>query len=304
MTELLYEILIRPWSSPWYAGNTLDSAVLLSVAALGIVLAFRSGAFNLGGESQIYAGGIAATAILLAPLPLPSPIILFIALLAALASGAVPGAISGILKTQSGADPMISSFLLASIVMPIGDWLISGPMRDSTSDLLASPRLPQGLMLSRLLPPSSLNSGLFIMLIAALCIEIFLKYSVAGLGLRAAGSDKLFARYAGISSDSILPTSLAAGGALHGLAGFLLVAGSAGICHLSFPAGLGWNAIAVALIAGNRPLAVIPAAILFAWLEEGSRAAILASGMSLGTRSFLVALVFLLITAKRRGRVR
>lgn len=302
MRELLEELILRPWSSLWYAGNTLDSAVLLAIAALGIVIAFRAGAFNLGGESQIYAGGVAATAVLLVPSNLPPLLISLLAVLAALGSGAVLGGTAGLLKRRTGSDPMITSFLLAAVTTPFADWLVAGPLRDSSTDLLASSRIPHELLLPRILPPSSLNPGLFLALLLMILAHFFFTWSLKGLALRVARDSTHFARYAGLDDSALLSGSLAIGGALHGLCGYLVVAGTAGICHLGFPAGLGWNAIAVALVAANRPLAIFPAALLFAWLDAGTQAAILSTGMGQNSRSFLVAAVFLFVTMRRRRR--
>jgi simple sugar transport system permease protein len=63
--------------------------------------------------------------------------------------------------------------------------------------------------------------------------------------------------------------------------------------------GIGWNGIAVALIAGNSPLAVIPAALLFAYLDMGGKTALLASGFPVEMSTLMQGIVFILITARR-----
>ena len=50
----------RPFSSAWYFGNMLDMAGLLILAGTGSAIALRAGAFNLGGEAQIYAPALAS----------------------------------------------------------------------------------------------------------------------------------------------------------------------------------------------------------------------------------------------------
>ncbi|MDR1373619.1 MAG: ABC transporter permease, partial [Treponema sp.] len=57
---------VGPWVSSWFLGNTLDSIALLLTASLGALASFRGGTFNLGGEGQIYLGGLAASTVLLA----------------------------------------------------------------------------------------------------------------------------------------------------------------------------------------------------------------------------------------------
>ncbi len=307
MLEFFYEIFLRPWSSLWYIGNTLDRAVLLLLASQGILLSFRAGAFNLGAEAQIYAGGVFSTLILLSPLP--APLIFFLAPLSALFIGALLGTGTAQLKVKSGADPMITSFLISLIITPFLDALIRGPLRDTSKDLIASARIPNKYLLSRLLPPSSLNTGLFIALSLLILLHLFLQRSRVGLALKVMGTEENFARYLGMDSQKHLVPALSIGAAMLSLSGYLFVAGTAGICHLGFPAGLGWNAIAVALIARNKPLALIPAALFFAWMEAGLEAATLSSFLIPGTRGFLVAGVFFFVTIqikkpwRRRKRI-
>jgi simple sugar transport system permease protein len=93
-----------------------------------------------------------------------------------------------------------------------------------------------------------------------------------------------------------IPVMLASG-ALYALAGFFAVAGTYGRCHVGFSGGLGWSAIAVALIARNRPLALLPAALVYGWLKSGSDSALLAAGLNLETSSFIQAAVLLFATA-------
>ncbi|GHU60506.1 hypothetical protein FACS189444_7140 [Spirochaetia bacterium] len=144
-TVTLRAFFIGPWGSPWFLGNTLDSIALLLTASLGAVLAFRGGCFNLGGEGQIYIGGLAASVVLLksyAPSGAqsfagnpPAVLLLCAAALAAILAGGLMGAISGVLKKRLGANELITSFLLSVALTPIADYIITGPLRDHGGNL-------------------------------------------------------------------------------------------------------------------------------------------------------------------------
>jgi simple sugar transport system permease protein len=77
-----------------------------------------------------------------------------------------------------------------------------------------------------------------------------------------------------------------------------------------FSFGMGWNGIAVSLIAKNNPLAIIPAAMFFAWLEAGAKAAMLHSDVTFEIAAIVQSVIFYLVTAQalygalRRRRVR
>jgi len=297
--DALKSFFITPWTSLYFLGNMLDRSGLLIVTGLGIALAFKGGTFNLGGEGQVYAGGLAAVFVLLhAPESLAPAVTILVALAASLAAGGILGAVSGILKSRFGVDELISSFLISSTVAPVADYLISGPLRDPTSNLLATARIPARLLLPRLMEPSSLNVSLLGAVLVALFFAFFMVSTVTGYRIRLAGSNPIFARFAGFSPSSYWMPVMGVSGALHGLAGFFAVAGTYGLCHRGFSGGIGWNGIAVALIARNNPLALIPSAVAFAWLETGASAALLSSGLSIETGTFIQAVVFLLVTAR------
>jgi simple sugar transport system permease protein len=62
--------------------------------------------------------------------------------------------------------------------------------------------------------------------------------------------------------------------------------------------GMGWNGIAVALIAKNNPLGVIPAAFLFAYLDAGAKAAMINSDVTFEIAAIAQSFIFYLITAQ------
>ncbi|MDR0496325.1 MAG: ABC transporter permease [Treponema sp.] len=306
-----FAFFFGPWSSPWFFGNTLDGIALLLTASLGAAIAFRGGTFNLGGEGQIYLGGLTASVVLLTGRGwltwhhwavagndggLPAPILLILAALTAMVTGALLGGFSGLLKKKFGMNELISSFLLSSALIPLADYLVKGPWRDSTGNLLALSAFSDDLMLSRLLPPSNLSTSFIFALLLVFCGHVFINRTSPGYQFRISGAALDFARFGGIDHEKAWIPAMSISGALFALAGFFAVAGTYGRCHAGFPGGLGWSAIAVAFIAGNRPLALLPAALVFGWLKSGSDLALLATGLNLETSSFIQAVVLLFAT--------
>ena len=296
---------LGPWSSPWFFGNTLDGIALLLTAALGAVIAFRGGTFNLGGEGQIYVGGLAASVILLAGRGwrvaesinvLPAWLLLFLAAFTAIVTGILMGGFSGLLKKSVGMNELISSFLLSSALIPIADYFIKGPWRDSGDNLLALPVFQDDLILYRLLPPSNLSTSFIFALIIVFCGHVFINWTFKGYEFRISGAAPDFARFGGMDPEKAWAPAMAVSGALFALTGFFAVAGSYGRCHAGFSGGLGWSAIAVALIARNRPLALLPAALVYGWLKSGSDSALLGTGLSMETSSLIQAAVLLFAT--------
>jgi simple sugar transport system permease protein len=296
--QTLGAFFLGPWSSPWFLGNTLDRITLLITASLGAAVGFRGGTFNLGGEGQIYLGGLAASVVLLrfpSGADLPA---LFAAALAALLTGGAMGAVSGILKRKLGANELITSLLLSMGLSPLADYLIGEPWRDQSGNLLALPAFSRGRTLFHILPPSGLSISFVFALLLVLIFHGYINKSVWGYRFRIGGAAPNFARYGGIDPGRAWIPAMIMAGSLSGLTGFFAVAGTYGRCHLGFPGGLGWNAVAVALIAGNNPPALLPAALVYGWLETGSSSALLGAGLNFETSFFIQALVLFLATIR------
>jgi ABC-type uncharacterized transport system permease subunit len=289
---------VGPFGNAYYLGNMLNSAVPLVFTGLGIAIAFKSSVFNLGGEGQVYAGGLAATAVCLALPQANGALGAAAAAAGGLAVSAVIAGLSGLFRMQWEADEMISSFLLSAAVILVVNWFITGPLDDPANNLLASLPIGPQFVLAKIYPPSKLNISAFFALAAAALVWIFMNRTHAGYEMRLCGLNREFARYGGINVRAYLVAPMVLSGALHGLAGAFSVLGTNGAALKGFSAGMGWNGIAVALIARNNPLGVVPAALLFAWLDAGARAAMLHGDVTYEIAAIAQACIFFLVTAQ------
>ena len=287
-----------PFSNIYNLGNMLDNAGLLIIAGLGMSIAFRAGVFNLGGEGQVYAGAMAAV---LFSLHTNSPLKysgIIAAVSAGILSGALLAGISGYLRSKWNTDELISSFLIAGITIHFMDFLITKPFRDSSSFLSSTAKIPEILFLKQLMGTSHFNISFFIAIAAALVSFIFLFKTTLGYEMRISGLNRSFAQYGGIAVKKhyILPMIIS--GAMYGAAGSFAALGNFHMGIRGFTQGFGWNGIAVALIAGNNPAFVIPGALIFAYLDEGTQLAMIHSDLSFEFSNLIRAVIFFLITAK------
>lgn len=301
---------IGPFSSLYNFGNMLGSSMVLIMAGIASSTALKSGSFNLGGEGQIYAGGLAAalTAIALGP-SFPGGLGIAIGILAAAAASGIIGGISGWCKMKWGTNEMISSFLLSGAVTLVIDYLITGPFMDPQANLLTTSKIPQSMWLSRILKPSSLSSAIIVAIAAAAAVHIWVFETKSGFKLRMMGQSYRFAVYSGFNTKLLTWLPMFISGALHGAGGALAVFGTYHACLKGFHSGMGWNGLAVALLAGYNPLFVIPAAVFYSWIESGARLAMQSSDVSSQIASIIQATLFFFITcrfhtAKAKGALR
>ncbi|TME55305.1 MAG: ABC transporter permease [Chloroflexi bacterium] len=252
--------------------RTLTFLLPLTLVALGWIVAFRSRRINVGFEGQILIGGVAAAwaGIYLAP-HLPFPLQLPVAVLIALVAGGLYATIAALLWAWRGVNEIISTLMLNFIATGIVTWLVAGPMQEPTHQFPNSPPVAPRALWPHLLPNSTLTWDVLLAPILVGVVWFVMTRTAAGFLLRLTGSNERAARFAGVSTRLVTVLSLAASGALAGLAGSSLILGAGtGKLAAQFSAGFGFDGIVVALVARNNPLAVLPAAVLFAALRSGS----------------------------------
>jgi len=299
--KTLYFFFTGPFKNVYSFGNMLNAATPLIFGALGITVAMKTGSFNLGGEGQIYLGAFVSAAVALAMLNyqiFQLGVITGITAVSAgvFASGAL-AAISGFCKARWNTNELITSFLMSSAVIPVVNYFVTGPFLDPQTSLLSTKKIPVNLRLPLVLKPSNLNVSIFIAIIAVLLVSVFLVKTKTGYEFRMAGKNEIFARYGGINTKLNTVLAMAVSGGFHGLAGAMLVFGTYHAVIKEFSAGLGWNSLAVALIAGFSPSIIILASIFFAWIGAGARIAMQNTGLTFETSFIVQSVIFLLSTS-------
>ncbi len=271
-----FSALIRgSFGSMNYIGETFLSAVPLMFTGLAVAYGFRSGLFNIGAEGQLFMGGLAGAylGVVLGGMSV------FIALPAIIIAGALAGAawafIPAVLKARVGAHEVITTMMFGYIARYIVSWLVTGPLKAPgpipQTDLIgAGAVLPRIVQVFPALQLGRAHMGLLIAVGCAALMWFILKYTTTGYESRAVGFNPLAAENGGISIASTTVKALCISGALAGLAGVVEVLGVQGRIFDTFSSGFGFTGIAVALLAKNNPIAVIPAAILFGALSAGS----------------------------------
>lgn len=282
-------IFLGAFGKPKYISWTIVKAVPLILTGLSVAFAFNTGLFNIGAEGQYIVGSIGALVVGLL-LDLPPVIHGLVALLVGALCGYLWGAIVGILKAKFQVNEVISSIMMNWIAFYLSNYLLSFPiLRSIESDnsypikqsasikiagvwkMSESGRayLAQHKFLKDILNPP-LNFGIIIAIIAALVVWYILKKTTLGYELRAVGFNEKAAEYGGIDINKSIVKSMGIAGILAGLAGAITVLGVSGdIGIMAAQEGYGFDGMAVALIAGNNPLGIIPAALLYAGLTYG-----------------------------------
>ena len=282
--------------------ETVTAAIPLVLSGLGIGLAFRAGLFNIGAEGQMVVGGLATAVASFAITGLPIWIHLPLALVIGLSVGALYAAIAGILKAATGAHEVISTIMLNLISFRLLDYVLRQPViqKEGRSDpiskaVLETAELPR--LLAFIDGNLRLHAGLFIMLLAVALVYWLLFRSKLGFAFRISGENPGAARYAGIHAGLTVVLAIAIAGALAGLAGATQISGVLGRATPGFTAGIGFDAIAVALLGRSHPVGILLAGLLFGALEAGGRQMQVDAGVSIDLIGIIQALIIIFVAA-------
>ena len=250
--------------------DTLVKGTPLLLDGLGIVIAFRSGVWNIGAEGQIYFGALFATWVGVNISGVPAWVHLPLALLAGFVGGGLWGLIPGLLKAYLKVNEVIVTLMFNYIAILLVSWLVHGPMQEVGGFMPQTPRVAETAQLPPLLPPTRLHTGVLVALGAAVVVWFLLFHTSLGYRMRAVGANPKAARFRGIRVRRTIVVVRVLSGALAGLAGANEVLGVHYRLLDGISPGYGFTAIVVALLGRLHPFGVVAAAYLFASLSVGA----------------------------------
>jgi simple sugar transport system permease protein len=215
-------------------------------------------------------------------------------------TGAFWGFIPGFLKARTGAHEVITTIMLNYVAAQVVFFALRSPALRAPGSTAPISKPMSGFVDIPLifdLPAIRLDYGFVVALLVAGAVSFLLFRTTKGYELRAAGLNLTAARYAGMSAGGSIMLAMALSGALAGLAGSFMVIGTVGQLSLDLSGGIGFTAIALALLAGLRPAGVVLAALLFGALTSGGKLMGIQSGIPFDLLVFIMALVIMFVAA-------
>lgn len=284
--------------------DTLTFATPLIAAGLGVALTFRVGLFNIGGRGQILIAAACAGWVSWS-FELPAPVHILLATVAAIVGGALWAGIAGVLKARTGAHEVIVTIMLNYVALYLISFLLKTPgaLQAPDSNTPKSPAaLPSAVYpsLSDLLGVGAfrVHLGFVFAILAAIWVWYLLNRSSLGFRFRAVGENPNAARTAGISVKSVYVVAMLMSGGLLGLAGASQVLGTTTTGFSSgVDAGIGFDAITVALLGRSRPWGVFLAGLLFGALKSGGYSMQVGEGIPIDIVLVVQSVIVLLIAA-------
>jgi simple sugar transport system permease protein len=280
--------------------ETLTFATPLIAAGLGVALAFRTGMFNIGGRGQMLMAAAAAGYVGFA-IDLPFGIHMVVALLAGLAAGAVWAGIAGLLKARTGAHEVIVTIMLNYVALYLITWMLRTPglLQAPGTNNPTTPGMRDTAVFPELLGPQyNLHFGFVLSIASVVLVWWILNRSALGFQFRAVGENPNAAKVAGINVKAMYVYAMLISGALVGLAGTSQVLGTVTTGFSSgIDAGIGFDAITVALLGRSTPWGVLAAGVLFGAFKAGGFSMQAAEGVPIDIVLVVQSLIVLFIAA-------
>ena len=254
-------------SSGAWSGTLRETAPLL-LCGLAVFLALKVGLFNIGVEGQFNVGALSCAVV---ALKIPG----ILGLIIGCAVGAIAGGLwalpAGLIKAYRGGHEVITTIMLNNVAALLTTALVAKVFRDPSEESPTTATL-----INKLPPvinaPVQITWMLPLGIAFAVLIWWWLGKRVTGYEFQVVGKNPVAADFAGIDRRKVIVRAMVLSGLIGGFAGAMQVIAVEGRFFAEFSPGYGFDALGVALLAGESALSLLPCALLFGSLSKGGTA--------------------------------
>ena len=252
----------------WILGQNL--AILLCVS-LAVTPAFKMRFWNVGGEGQILAGGLATAAcMILLGDKVPDWLLIVLMVISSIVAGAIWGGIPAICKAKWNTNETLFTLMMNYVATQlVAYFVILWEVPKGAGKIGIINQNTQAGWLPQI---GSYKYLLNILIVAALTLVMYfyLKRSKQGYEISVVGESERTARYVGINVGKVIVRTMMISGGLCGFAGLLLVGGTDHTITTTIAGGRGFTAVMVAWLAKFNPLMMVFTSLLLVFLSRGA----------------------------------
>ena len=242
-----------------------DLAMLLCIA-LAVTPAFKMRFWNIGAEGQVLIGGLGDDGA-----QLSNELLLPITILTAVVFGAVWGVIPSIFKANWNTNETLFTLMMNYIAIQIiAYFTFIWSSGSNTVGKLNAQSHAGWLQLPKEIDKSGYLLNILIVVGLTVLMFLYLRYSKQGYEISVVGESVNTARYIGINVKKVVIRTMLISGALCGIAGLLLVAGTDQSITAETAGGRGYTAIMVSWLAKFNPFYMILTAFIVVFLQRGA----------------------------------
>ena len=245
-------------------------AVLLGIS-LAVTPAFKMRFWNIGAEGQVLIGCLATAACMIClGDKLPNAVLILVSLIAALAAGGLWGFLPAFFKAKWNTNETLFTLMMNYIATQLAAFFIivwevpkgAGKIGIINQNTEAG-----------WLPVVGGQKYLLVILVVAILtvfMYIYLNYSKHGFEIAVVGESQRTASYAGIKVERVIIRTMVLSGAVCGLMGLLLTAGTDHTLTTTIVGGRGFTAVMVSWMAKFNPIIMVFTSLLLVVLGRGA----------------------------------
>ena len=277
----------------------LQYAAILLCISLAVTPAFKMKFWNIGAEGQVLMGGLAAAACMIhLSGKLPNAVLILVIFVTGILAGMVWGIIPALFKAQWGTNETLFTLMMNYIAMQIVSWFVVANENPKNSGKIGiinqRGEFKQAGWLPELFDVDYLLNILIILAVMVLMWG-YLKYSKQGFEITVVGESENTARYVGINVKKVIIRTMAISGAICGLAGVLLVAGTHHTIASNTAGGNGFTAVMVSWLAKFNPFIMAGVSFFIAFLEKGAGGLATNTGLNASFADIIIGILLFFI---------
>lgn len=278
--------------------NSLRWGLPLFLTAVGVVISFRCGFFNIGAQGQFYVGAIAATFVADGLNGQPAFLVLPLTFFAGIVGGALWALWPGLLRVRSGTDEVITTLMGNFIAGLFLVYVTSGPLKDPSGTGQAASSRPIN-ELYRISATNSLSPSIIVIcIVVGIGAWVLVNRTSFGVLSSLAGRNPIMVVWQGAKLSRLGLAGFLIGGGLAGLAGTVEVLGPIGRLSSGMLPTHGFTAILIALVANLSIVATAVVAVFFGGLAAAGLYLPVLAGLPAAAIDIINAAIALFITAR------
>ena len=248
--------------------KTLQDMAILLCVSLAVTPAFKMRFWNTGAEGQVLISALAtAMCMFYFGGSVPTPVLMLIMIAGSILAGVVWAVIPAIFKAFWGTNETLFTLMMNYVAIQLVEVFLK--VADKSGSNTVGPSLLKHGWFPELFGQKYLLNILIVVVLTVL-VYIYLKYSKQGYEISVVGESENTARYIGVNVKKVIIRTMIVSGALCGVAGRLLVAGTSHSIDSDLVGGRGFTAIMVSWLAKFDPLMMVLTTLLLVFLDRGA----------------------------------
>ena len=251
--------------------TTFQNLAILLCVSLAVTPAFKMRFWNIGAEGQVLIGALASAAcMILFGDRLPNLLLIPVMFIASLAVGALWGLIPAVFKARWGTNETLFTLMMNYVATHIvAFFIVLWEVPKGSGKIGIINQNSQAGWFPSLFGQKYLLNILIVALLTAV-MYVYLNYTKHGYEISVVGESERTARYVGVKVERVILRTMMLSGAICGLAGFLLVAGTDHTLTTTLAGGRGFTAVMVSWLAKFDPIVMVLVSLLLAVLDKGA----------------------------------